>query len=193
MLPAASIDLSSQPSTLSRLERSDWVDMQLANSFMLDTKRSMPASSVVTWIMAALLYKAVLAIQLVTWLALANLVILFRYFVAIQFQNTMRAVSGPALRTFLNKYDILWILGGLLWGVSALLFFGKATGFEQFICGLILVGVSYFSVYSYFSRLKCYFGFSCAMTSTTLAIFIYRMWVDKSLSSLSDNLVLLCH
>ena len=124
MLPAASIDLSSQPSTLSKLERSDWVDMQLANSFMLDTKRSMPASSVVTWIMAALLYKAVLAIQLVTWLALANLVILFRYFVAIQFQNTMRAVSGPALQTFLNKYDILWILGGLLWGVSALLFFG---------------------------------------------------------------------
>ena len=165
--------------------------MQLAESFMLDTKRSMPASFVVTWIMAAVLYKAAPAIQLATWLALANLVILFRYFVAIHFQNTMREVSGPALRTFLNKYDILWILGGLLWGFSALLFFGKATGFEQFICGLILVGVSCFSVYSYSSRLKCYFGFSNAMTGTTLAIFIYGMWVDKFLSSISDNLGLI--
>ena len=56
---------------------------------------------------------------------------------------------------------------------------------------LILVGVSCFSVYSYSSRLKCYFGFSNAMTGTTLAIFIYGMWVDKFLSSISDNLGLI--
>ena len=162
--------------------------MQLANSFMLDTKRSMPASFVVTWIMAAVLCKAAPAIQLATWLALANLVILFRYFRRNPVSEHHAGSQWPSAADFLKKYDILWILGGLLWGVSALLFFGKATGFEQFICGLILVGVSCFSVYSYFSRLKCYFGFSYAMTSTTLAIFIYRMWVDKSLSSLSDNL-----
>jgi signal transduction histidine kinase len=177
-----------EPLASLRLERTDWVDMQLAKSFMQDTKRSMPASFVVVWVMALVLYKAAPLSLLVIWLALSNIVILFRYLVTLQYQNTLHGVSGPELRAFLARYDILWVLSGLLWGMSSFLFFGTASGFEQFVCGLILVGVSCFSVYCYASRLRCYFAFSNALCGTALAVFIYCMWMNPSLSPISDGI-----
>jgi signal transduction histidine kinase len=171
-----------------RLERADWVDMQLAKSFMQDTKRSMPASLVVAWVMAVVLYKAAPAMLLVIWLLLSNLVILFRYLVVLRYQNTLRDVSGQALRTFLARYDVLWVSSGVLWGASTLLFFGHATGFEQLICALILVAVSCFSVYCYASRLKCYFAFANALCGTAVALFIYCMLVETSVYPLADSI-----
>ena len=172
-------------------ERADWVDMQLAKSFMQDTKRSMSSSLVVAWIMAAILYKDAPSLQLAIWLALTNVVILCRYLVVIQYQNTMPGVSGPKLRAFLERYDVLWTLGGVFWGMSSLLFFGKSSGFEQFICGLILMGVSCFSVYSYASRLRCFFSFTNALLGTAAAVFIYQFLIKQALPSASDSLGLI--
>ena len=181
----------STPLAPSGLERGDWVEMQLAKSFMQDTKRSMPASMVVTWTIAAVLYKAAPQLLLVIWLALSNLVILFRFLVALQYQSSMRGVSGPALRAFLVRYDPLWVFGGVLWGASSFLFFGKSSGFEQFICGLILIGVSCFSVYSYASRLRSFFSFTNALAGTAVAVFIYQLLIEQALPSTRDSLGLI--
>ncbi len=186
-----SADSITPSTTADKRERSDWIEMQLAKSFMLDTKRSMPASLMVTWIMAAVLYKAAPQFQLVSWLALSNIVILLRYLVILRYQKTMRDVSGPALAAFLNRHDVLWLMGGLLWGVSSLLFFGKSSGFEQFICGLILIGVSCFSVYSYASHLRCFFLFTIALFSVTVAVFIYQLLIEQALPSTRDSLSLI--
>lgn len=191
MHAAALVEPTSEPLAAIKIERADWVDMQLAQSFMRDTKSSMPASLVATWIMAAVLYQAAPQLALVIWLALSTVVILFRYLVVLQYETTMLDVSGPALRAFLHRYDVLWVLGGFLWGISSILFFGSASGFEQFICGMLLIGVSCFSVYSYASRLQCYFAFSNALCGTALAGFTYCLWVDKSLSSINDSLGLI--
>ena len=151
----------------------------------------MPASLVVTWIMVAVLYPSAPPAQLALWVALSNIVILFRYLVVIQFENTVHKLKGHALHAFLNRYDILWLLGGLLWGLSSLLFFGKSSGFEQFICGLILIGVSCFSVYSYASRLRCFFSFTNALNGTAVAVFIYQFLIEQALPSTSDSLGLI--
>ncbi|MGB4117599.1 MAG: HAMP domain-containing sensor histidine kinase [Polaromonas sp.] len=179
-----------EPLAIRRLERADWVHMQLAKSFMQNTKRSMPASFVVAWVMAAVLYKVTPPMLLVIWLVLTNLVVLFRYLVTRRYQNTLRDVSGQALRDFLARYDFLWVSSGALWGASTLLFFGHASAFEQLICALILVGVSCFSLYCYASRLKCYFAFSNVLSGTTLAGFIYCTLMDKTLSSPTDTVAL---
>ena len=180
-------DFMPEPLAIRRPERADWVDMQLAKSFMQDTKRSMPASLVVAWAMAAVLYKAAPQALLVIWLALSNAVILFRYLVVLRYQNILRDVIGQLLRAFVARYDILWVSSGVLWGASTLLFFGHASDFEQLICALILVAVSCFTVYCYASRLRCYFAFSNALCVTTLAIFIYCMLVDKTAYSRTDG------
>lgn len=177
-----------EPLASRRLDRADWVDMQLAKSFMRDTKRSMPASFVVAWVMAAVLYKAAPQMLLVIWLLLSNVVILFRYLVVLRYQNTLRDVGGQALRAFLARYDILWVSGGVLWGASTLLFFGHVSGFEQLICALILVAMSCFSVYCYASRLKCYFAFANALSGTALALFVYCMLFDASVYSPVDSI-----
>jgi signal transduction histidine kinase len=188
ILTAATIsDAVPEPLVNSKLERSDWVDMQLAKSFMQDTKRSMPASFVVAWVIAAVLYKVAPPLLLVIWLLLSNLVILFRYLVVLQYQTTLQCVSGEALRTFLRRYDFLWVASGVLWGASTLLFFGHASGFEQLICALILVAVSCFSVYCYASRLKCYFAFANALCGTSLVLFVYCMLFDAFAYSLVDS------
>jgi signal transduction histidine kinase len=191
MPDATSPDSITQSTSADKLERDDWVDMQLVQNYMQSTQRSMPASMLVTWLLAAVLYKVAPQLELVIWLVLSNIVILFRYLVVLQYQNTMKNASGPALRAFLARYDVLWVLSGVLWGASSFLFFGKSSGFEQFICGLILIGVSCFSVYTYASRLPCFFSFTNALTGTAVLVFIYQLLIEKALPSTGDSLGLI--
>ena len=58
---------------VARYERFDWVEMQLAKNFILDTKLSMPGSLVVTWVMAAVIYRSVLMWMLLVWVSLSTL------------------------------------------------------------------------------------------------------------------------
>ena len=129
-------------------------------------------------------------VGLIAWLVLSNIIIFGRYAVVLQYQKTMTHVKGPLLRKFLARYDFLWVLGGALWGISSLLFVGRSSGFEQFICGLILIGVSCFTLYSYAARLHCYLAFSNALTGTVLAVFVYCLAFDESLSASVDSLSL---
>ena len=172
-------------------QRADWVNMQLVKSFMQYTKRSMLASSFVTLLMAGVLYKTAPTVGLVAWLVLSNMVIFGRYAVVLQYQKTMTTVKGPRLRKFLARHDFLWVLGGVLWGLSTLLFVGKSSGFEQFICGLILIGVSCFTLYSYAARLRCYFAFSNALSGTVLAVFVYCLAFDEALTAGADSVSLI--
>ena len=174
-----------------RRRRADWVNMQLVNTFMRHTRRSVLASSAMTCIMAAVLYKSAPTLWLLVWLVLANIAVLGRYLVVLHYQKVMTGVKGPKLREFLARFDFLWVLGGVLWGVSSLLFVGKASGFEQFVCGLILVGVSCFTLYLYAARLQCYFAFSNALTGTAVAGFIYSVTVAPLFLSFSDSVSLL--
>jgi signal transduction histidine kinase len=171
-------------------EHFDWVEMRLARHFMLDAHRSMLASLLVTWLLTAVLYSAAPLIDLLIWLTLINATIWFRYLVIFQYRNNMQGVIGSELRYFLSRYDVLWTLSGALWGASSYLFFGKASDFEQLICGLILIGVSCFSVYAYASRLQCFYSFSNAMTGTILAILIYESRVRPAAPMARDGLVL---
>ena len=141
--------------------------------------------------MAGVLYKAAPTLWLLVWLVLSNMVILGRYLVVVHYQKAMTDIRGQKLRNFLAKYDFLWVLSGVLWGVSSLLFVGRASGFEQYICGLILVGVSCFTVYSYAARLQCYFAFSNALSGTVLVFLIYSLAADQSFSAFSDSVSLI--
>ena len=172
-------------------QRADWVSMQLVKSFMQHTQRSMLASCAVTLLMAGVLYKAAPTLWLLVWLVLSNMVILGRYLVVVHYQKAMTDIRGQKLRNFLAKYDFLWVLSGVLWGVSSFLFVGRASGFEQYICGLILVGVSCFTVYSYAARLQCYFAFSNALSGTVLVFLIYSLAADQSFSAFSDSVSLI--
>lgn len=165
--------------------------MQLVKSFMQDTNRSLLASTIVIWVIAAMLYNKTSLLWLLAWLLVSQIVIACRYFVVKQYQQTMGGVGGQALRSYLRKYDFLWTAGGFLWGLSTLLFLGKSTGFEQFIFGLILIGVSCFAVYSYASRLQLYFSFANAVTGTTVGVFIYGIAVGQSLSLGTDSVGLI--
>ncbi len=182
-----SADSITSPTPADKLERSDWVEMQLGKSFMLNTRRLMPVSLVLTWAIAAVLYEGVPTSELLTWLILSDMAILFRYLVVLQYQSSMRDVSGPALRAFLGRYDVLWMLSGILWGASSFLFFGKSSGIDQFICGMILIAVSGFSVYSYASRLRSFFLFTTSLAGVTVAVFIYRLVIEQALPSTRDG------
>ena len=147
----------------------------------------MLASSAMICIMASVLYGSAPTLWLLVWLVLANSVILGRYMVVVRYYKVMTDVKGSRLRDFLARFDFLWVLGGALWGMSSLLFVGKSSGFEQFVCGLILVGVSCFTVYSHAARLQCYLAFSSALTGTAVAVFIYCLTFEPPFLSFSDS------
>ena len=181
------LDVSPELLAIDGSRRADWVNMQLVNTFMRHTRRSVLASSAVTCIMAGVLYRSAPTLWLLVWLVGINIVTLGRYLVVLHYQKVMADVKGPRLRDFLARFDFLWVLGGVLWGVTSLLFVGKSSGFEQFVCGLILVGVSCFTLYSYAARLRCYFAFSNALSGTAAAGFLVCLAFEPSFLSFSDS------
>ena len=80
--------------------------------------------------MAAVLHKSARTLWLVAWLVQPNMAVLGRYLVVLHYQKAMTDVKGPRLMDFLARFDFLWVLGGVLWGGSSLLFIGNSTGFE---------------------------------------------------------------
>ena len=172
-------------------ERADWVDMQLCRYFMRDTPQSIIGALVASWIMVGMLHNAAPAALLLSWLTLINLTVLFRFLILSRYQRDMFNVSGMQLLAFFKRYDIWWTLTGGMWGVSSCLFLGKATGFEQLICGLLLMGVSCLSVYSYAARLQSFFSFSNALCVTTLVTLTYELLAVQALPLLGDGLALI--
>ena len=177
----APLELAQEYQAANSIQRDDWVEMQMVKNFMQDARFTMAGSFGVALIMAAVLYRAVPHSPIFLWLVSMCVVILLRYRIAVVYQRDMLGVSGLPLRKFLSKHESLWALAGVLWGASMYLFFNKSSGFEQFICTLILVGVASISLYSFVSRLSCFFAFVNGLCGAVLAVLLYMLVVDKAI------------
>ena len=177
----APLEFVEEHKAASSTQRNDWVEMQMVKNFMQDARLTMAGSMVVALIMAAVLYRAVSHVPILVWLGLLGVLIFLRYRVAVVYQRDMQGLSGALLREFLSKHEMLWALAGVLWGSSMYLFFTKSSGFEQFICTLILIGVCNISLYSFVSWLSCFFTFVNALCGTVLAVLLYLLLVEKAM------------
>lgn len=163
------------PPLSEKLDKANWVDMKLVRVFMRDTTRSLYMTIIVALVVGAVLYDPAGLPQLAVWVLSLIFLSLVRLRVTHTYQRTLRNIGGEPLKAFMRRYEWLWPVSALVWGGSVWLFFLQASVFDQFVCMLVLVGVSSLSVNSFGARLRCALAFIDALHFSVLAVFLYRL------------------
>lgn len=182
-----SVVTATPPEQSRNLSRHDWVEMRLTEMFMRDTLPTLRGSIVVTFCVVAVLWSSIPAWQLWLWASALLLVTFVRYRIVRAYNHDFSGVSGQALSNFLKRQEWTWPASAALWGASMLLYFLRASVFEQLVCTLVLVGVSTMSVYTFSARLRYFLWFIDTLSLTILAAMCYRRVLEPGLTSVLEN------
>ena len=142
-----------------KIDKGDWVEMQLLRVFMRDLPRSLYTSAVVVVAVGGLLLGQVSDWQLGVWVVAMLAVTTGRLWVVRNYHLRLRGVSGPPVVAFMRRYEWLWLVSACLWGSMVWLFFLNAPVVDQFACMLVLVGVASMAVNSFGARRECVLRF----------------------------------
>ena len=142
-----------------KVDKADWVEMQLLRVFMRDLPRSLYTSAITVFAVGGLLLGSVPLWQLGLWIAAMLAVTAARLGVVRTYYQSLRGVSGQPLVAFMRRYEWLWPFSACLWGSMVWLFFLRASVVDQFACMLVLVGVASMAVNSFGARRGCVLGF----------------------------------
>ena len=142
-----------------KVDKADWVEMQLLRVFMRDLPRSLYTSAITVFAVGGLLLGSVPLWQLGLWVAAMLAGTAARLGVVRTYYRSLRGVSGQPLVAFMRRYEWLWPFSACLWGSMVWLFFLRASVVDQFACMLVLVGVASMAVNSFGARRGCVLGF----------------------------------
>lgn len=123
-----------------------WVRGELIRNLMANTRGAhwmsgafMPAVVVLGW-------GFIPPWQLLVWLSLGVMVTLGRAWAEHVYNTRYASRSGVRQERFVQKYGWFWSAAGFVWGLSILLFFERTPLSSQFLCWLIVAGITTFSV-----------------------------------------------
>lgn len=157
------------------ISRSDWVDMQLIGVFMRDAVLPLYVTLGVTVVVSAMLFPNIPLLQICLWAFAQTALVCARHWVIRTYRRDFRDVSGDSLVAFMQRFEWLWPFSAFAWGCSVWLFFLRASTFDQFVCMLILVGVSSMSVTSFGARLKGVLMFVDVLHVSALTALVVRL------------------
>lgn len=77
---------------------------------------------------------------------------------------------------FIERYSIVWMVSGVVWGLAVLIFFGRSPVPSQFICWLIVAGVGAYAVNCLALHPPLVRRYLFALSTTLLASISFRIY-----------------
>ena len=163
---------------IATLAEARWVEGELVRGLMHTARNSQFVGLMLCAVVIGLLWNDVSVLSLVAWssaalaISAARLRMLSRYAESARGQDAARQVE------FFKRWRLLWPLSALVWGLVTALFFDRAPLADQFICWLLLAGLAMFAIYSLSSHLPTMRVYLNVLTSTGVAIMLWRIGVE---------------
>lgn len=163
---------------IATLAEARWVEGELVRGLMHTARNSQFVGLMLCTVVIGLLWNDVSVLSLVVWssaaltISAARLRMLSRYAESARGQDAARQVE------FFKRWRLLWPLSALVWGLVTALFFDRAPLADQFICWLLLAGLAMFAIYSLSSHLPTMRVYLNVLTSTGVAIMLWRIGVE---------------
>jgi signal transduction histidine kinase len=119
--------------------RDQWVDAQLVDITMEQTRHAMAAATLGLPVFVFFLWDEVPWAGLVVWAALVVLAMAYRFRVLRQYHQRYVNASASERLGFMQRHAWTWGLIGVLWGGGIGLAFPQGSWMAQFVCGLIFL------------------------------------------------------
>jgi signal transduction histidine kinase len=166
------------PSAVATPAEAQWVEAELVRSLMRTARNYqllgfflIPMFLSVLWDDAPFLGAALWSFAALG-VAAARFVILRRYTHEVMGKGVAEHLA------FFARYRIIWPVGAFVWGLSTLLYFDRSSLADQFICWLILAGISMFSINSLSTHLATVRAYLDTLALTSLAVLLWRVGVE---------------
>lgn len=155
-----------------------WVEGELVRSLMRTQRNTQWIGFMLIPIFVGVLWSDAAWVLLLAWAAFSGAVALLRYWVIRHYtQEVLHRGAGEHV-SFFRRYRLLWPLSALVWGLTTILYFDRASLDRQFICWLMLAGIAMFSVNSLSSQLTTMRAYLNTLGIVTLAVMGWRMGVE---------------
>ncbi|TAG26408.1 MAG: sensor histidine kinase [Burkholderiales bacterium] len=122
-----------------------WVDMRLAQDFMLNAAASMRASSLVIPLTVLLLYGHVHVWVLFAWAVAASGILIYRHTTIKSFDRLLNVdvmtTPVPDIGVFFKRYGWSWSVSAFLFAFPMFLYYEHAPLAIQYLCMLVLVTI----------------------------------------------------
>jgi signal transduction histidine kinase len=155
-----------------------WVEGELVRSLMRTQRNTQWIGFMLIPIFVGVLWSEAAWVLLLAWAAFAGGVALLRYWVIRHYtQEVLHRGAGEHV-SFFRRYHLLWPLSALVWGLTTILYFDRASLDRQFICWLMLAGIAMFSVNSLSSQLGTMRAYLNTLGIVTLTVMGWRMGME---------------
>ena len=155
-----------------------WVEGALIRNFMQTARGAQLAGLAPVPVVLGVLWPDPAPAALLLWAAAVVLVAGLRF--AIIRKYTRETMDHGANRhlDFFGRYRLVWPLGAATWGLAVALYFDRSPLAEQFICWLLMAGLTMFSINSLSSHLPTMRSYLNVLTATAFAAMVWRIAIE---------------
>ncbi|RYG12889.1 MAG: HAMP domain-containing histidine kinase [Burkholderiales bacterium] len=167
-------DISAAVSTVAETQ---WVEGELVRSLMRTARSTQLAGWLIIPIFVGVLWTES-PVGVLVWAGLAIVMAVLRFGILQRYAREVMARGAPEHLAFFARYRLVWPVSGLVWGLTTLLYFDRASLADQFICWLIMAGLAMFSINSLSSHLPTMRAYLNALGFTALLVMGWRIGVE---------------
>ena len=156
-----------------------WVQGELVRALLRSQRATQFLALMLIPVFAALLHQDAPLLALASWALAIALLALVRMAMVRRYERDAAHAGADEHLAFLARWRWVWPASGVLWGLSAALFFDHAPLADQFICWLILAGLAMFSINSLSGHLPTMRSYLDALALSALAAMAWSIGVDR--------------
>jgi signal transduction histidine kinase len=166
------------PPAVATPAEAQWVEAELVRSLMRIARNNQLLGFFLIPMFLSVLWDDAPFAGAALWAAAALAVAAARFLVLRRYTRDVRAQGAAEHLAFFARYRMLWPVGAFVWGLSTLLYFDRSSLADQFICWLILAGISMFSINSLSTHLATLRAYLDTLALTALAVLLWRVGVE---------------
>ena len=166
------------PPAIATPAEAQWVEAELVRSLMRTARTTQFIGLLLIPVFIGALWNDAAMGALVLWSLAVLATATGRFWVVRKYVREVMTAGAAEHLAFFRRYRILWPVGALVWGLSTLLYFDRASLADQFICWLILAGLAMFSVNTLSSHLRTLRGYLDTLALTALAVILWRIGME---------------
>jgi signal transduction histidine kinase len=155
-----------------------WVEGELVRSLMRTQRNTQFVGLLLIPIFVGVLWDEANLGLLAVWVLLATATAGTRFAIIRKYVREVVDRGAAEHVAFFARYRLVWPLSALVWGLTTVLYFDRSSLADQFICWLIIAGLSMFSINSLSSQLNVMKAYLDTLTLTALVVMGWRIGVE---------------
>lgn len=166
------------PAAVATPAESQWVEAELVRSLLRTARTTQLLGFFLIPIIVGVLWNDVAWPALALWSACALGLAAVRFAVMRQYVRDVAPLGSAEHLAFFAGYRLLWPVSAMVWGASTLLYFGRSSLADQFICWLLLAGLAMFSINALSTHLATLRAYLDTLALTALAVILWRVGAE---------------